>query len=73
MKKHLLIMILCCLIPLAGLGVAWVLGVRLGTLGIVALMLLCPLSHLLLMRGMNHKEHHSDIPVAGNPGQAAKK
>ncbi len=53
-------MILCCLIPMLGLGLAWLFGVPLGTLGTFALLLLCPLGHIILMRGMGHKSHRSE-------------
>jgi hypothetical protein len=53
-RKHFLIVLACCLIPLAGLGVAWFLGVPLGTLGIFVLMLLCVGGHIFLMRGVKH-------------------
>lgn len=53
-QKPFLITLICCLIPLVGLGVAWFFGVPLGTLGIFALVLLCVGGHLFLMRGMRH-------------------
>ena len=54
MSKHTLIMLLCCLIPLALLGVLWAIGVSESYL-IFGVLLLCPLLHILMMRGM-HKE-----------------
>jgi hypothetical protein len=53
-RKHFLIALACCLIPLAGLGVAWFLGVPLGTLGILVLIFLCVGGHIFLMRGVKH-------------------
>ena len=53
-------MLVCCLVPLAGLGVALLFGVPLGSLGILALLVVCPLSHLLMMRGAGHKAGHSE-------------
>lgn len=58
-SKHFWLMLLCCLIPLVGIGVALIFGVSLGIWSIVALLLICPLSHILLMRGMGHESHHS--------------
>ena len=52
--KHLLIMLACCLVPLAVLGAVLFLKVELGSVGIFAIMLLCPLMHILMMRGMGH-------------------
>ena len=54
MSKHTLIMVLCCLIPLAILGVLWVVGVS-GSYLILAVILLCPLLHVFMMRG-RHKD-----------------
>jgi len=51
--KHMLIMALCCLIPLAAFFLISVFGVSLSSLGTVALVLLCPLLHILMMRGMH--------------------
>ena len=50
MSKHTLIMILCCLIPLALLAVLWAIGVS-GSYLILGLILLCPLLHVFMMRG----------------------
>lgn len=51
MSKHTLIMLLCCLIPLAILGVLWAIGVS-GSYLIFGVLLLCPLLHIFMMRGM---------------------
>ena len=48
--KHTLIMILCCLIPLAIFAVLWATGFS-GNYLILAVALFCPLLHLLMMRG----------------------
>ncbi len=53
MSKHTLIMVLCCLIPLAILGVLWAIGIS-GSYLIFGVILLCPLLHILMMRG-SHK------------------
>lgn len=57
--KHGLIMALCCLIPLAAIFLVSVLGISLSSLGTVALVLLCPLLHILMMRGMGGHSHGS--------------
>ncbi len=51
MSKHMLIMVLCCVIPLVTLGVLWAIGVS-GSYLIFGVILLCPLLHILMMRGM---------------------
>lgn len=50
--SHGLIMFLCCLIPVALLFGAAAFGYR-GALA-WGMLLLCPLGHLLMMRGMGH-------------------
>jgi hypothetical protein len=54
-SSHSLWMILCCAIPLVGIVLLSFLGV-LGTWGLYALILLCPLLHFVFMRIMAHKE-----------------
>jgi len=57
-SKHALIMVLCCLIPLAILAVLLVIGVS-GTYLILGLALLCPLLHLVMMWGMRKDSGNS--------------
>lgn len=54
MNRHTLIMVLCCLIPLVILAVLWAIGAS-GSYLILGVILLCPLLHIFMMRGM-HKE-----------------
>ncbi len=51
-KNHALAMILCCAIPLVGILALSSLGV-LGSWGYYALILICPLGHIFMMRGMH--------------------
>jgi len=51
-KNHALAMILCCGIPIVGILVLSSLGI-LGSWGYYALILICPLGHILMMRGMH--------------------
>jgi ABC-type transport system involved in cytochrome bd biosynthesis fused ATPase/permease subunit len=57
--NHALLMLLCCLLPLVAIGALWVFGIQSSWL-VLGAMLLCPLSHLLMMRGHNkeNKECH---------------
>ena len=51
LQNHSLAMILCCAIPLALIVILSLTG-TLGSWGFYAVMLLCPLLHIVMMRGM---------------------
>ena len=56
--RHGLLMLLCCLIPLVILGIVY--GLRLPLNGVVGtvVILLCPLSHLIMMATLrDHGKH----------------
>lgn len=58
LRNHWVIMAVCCLIPLAALVAILGFGVPVTTAALVGLVLICPLSHFVLMRGMmNHDQH----------------
>ncbi len=50
--NHTLAMILCCGIPIVGILVLSAFGI-LGSWGYYALLIICPVGHLLMMRGMH--------------------
>jgi len=58
-QNHLLAMVLCCALPLIGILALSYLGV-LGSWGYYALLLLCPLGHIFMMRGM-HSSHSQGV------------
>ena len=56
-NRHMLLMILCCLIPAAALGAVFILKIPVPQVVMYGLVLVCPLSHLLMMGLMGRKQH----------------
>ncbi len=64
-RKHILIMLACCLIPLAALAAILVFKVPVNSVIYFGLLLLCPVLHFVMMRNMGHSH-------AGHPAVDAK-
>jgi hypothetical protein len=58
-EQNTLLMLACCLVPLLALGAIFLFKLPVNQVLYFGLILLCPLSHLLMMRGMMHGEGHA--------------
>jgi len=70
-KKHGLLMLLCCLIPILAVAFLPRLGVELGPIGRLApyaLLLLCPIMHIGMMVFMFKGNKNQDCHKSGNIG-----
>ena len=57
-KKQVLLMLACCLVPVIALSAIFVFKLPASRVLYFGLILLCPLSHILMMKFMGHGEGH---------------
>ncbi len=73
-RKHMLILLACCLVPLAALAAIAVFNIPANTVIYFGLLLLCPLMHFAMMRNMGHDHggHHDHDATARAPQLKAR-
>ena len=61
-RSHWILMLLCCLIPLAGIAAIVLFRVPTSSVLYFGLVLMCPLLHLVMMRSMRHDHASPSTP-----------
>ncbi len=61
-KKHAILMVACCLIPVAGLAAIYLFKLPFNAVLIGLMLVVCPLSHLFTMNSISHEEHEVTTP-----------
>lgn len=71
-KKHVWLMLACCLVPVVGLAAIFMFDVPVNTVVLVGLALFCPLAHLLMLKFMPHEHgpREQEAPEPGTPPTA---
>lgn len=70
LRNHTVLMVACLLMPLGLLAAVYGLDLPVGSAFIFALLLVCPLAHLLMMRRMGHGHGAQHEAMDHRPPQA---
>jgi len=65
-KKHMILMVLCCVVGMGAVAAITLFRVPVNNVVTIGMLLLCPLSHFLMM-GMMGKDHNHDHGSAQDP------
>lgn len=60
-RKHLILMIVGCSVPIVALATVFIFQIELSTTLLFVLLLLCPLSHLFMMGGHSHGKEQGAV------------
>jgi uncharacterized membrane protein len=69
-KRHIWLMLLCCLLPILGLAAIFLFNIPVNTVLYFGLVLLCPVAHFFMMGSM---QDHSDQQKATHGHSAPEK
>ena len=58
-KSHILLMVLCCVVPIAGIAAIRLFGIPANNVLYFGLVLICPLLHGVMMLTMGREHSHS--------------
>jgi uncharacterized membrane protein len=65
-KSHMLIMLLCCLVPIAGLAAVYLFKVPLSGVVYGAMFLICPIAMIFMMKSMM-QDHNANASKSTVP------
>lgn len=80
-KKHAILMVVCCLVGLGAAAAVFIFKLPTNNVWVILMLLLCPLSHFLMMGMMgdhshetcsNHETHTQQPPTLPAPKEMGK-